>query len=277
MSSAAGSAVMPHEDEDLDLDLADLPFDVLQKLQQKVGLKRFKAYLHGKEGGEAGHRSQRTQGDHDAQGAEHASHSDGDDGESAGGRRDQWRGTHKRSAGNEAQQGKKKKRVKGAPLEVSSRKKAPKVRKVISTTTQPLRDPRFDTLSGVYNEELWSKSYGFIADKQSEEAAEIKKELRKTKDPERRDELTRLLQSLKNRIAHRKTHDLKKKAKSERTRAERELVAKGKKPFYLKSSDAMGLQALEEFESLRKSGAMTKKLVSKRKRDASKARRHLPE
>jgi hypothetical protein len=33
-----------------DPDLSDLPFDVLQTLQQKVGLKKFKEYLRASEG-----------------------------------------------------------------------------------------------------------------------------------------------------------------------------------------------------------------------------------
>lgn len=38
-------------DEVEDPDLEDLPFDVIQKLQQKVGLKKFKEYLKATEQG----------------------------------------------------------------------------------------------------------------------------------------------------------------------------------------------------------------------------------
>jgi hypothetical protein len=113
---------------------------------------------------------------------------------------------------------------------------------VVPEATKPRRDPRFDSLSGSYNPDLWNKSYDFLSAKQEEEASEIRSEVKKTKDPERREELLRVMQSLRGRVDGRKQAEVKQKAKSERTKAERELVAKGKKPFYLKESDAKGAQ-----------------------------------
>jgi hypothetical protein len=40
--------------------------------------------------------------------------------------------------------------------------------------------------------------------------------------------------------------------------------------------DAKGLEALEQFETLRKTGSVTKTLAARRKKDASKIRRHMP-
>jgi len=137
---------------------------------------------------------------------------------------------------------KSKKSKKNAPMEASSKAPNRKPRRVVPEATKPRRDPRFDSLSGSYNPDLWNKSYDFLSTKQEEEASEIRSEVKKTKDPERREELLRVMQSLRGRVDGRKQAEDKQKAKSERTKAERELVAKGKKPFYLKESDAKGAQ-----------------------------------
>jgi len=236
-----------------DLDLADLPFEVLQQIQRKVGVKRFKEYLRAAEGGGA---------------AAAVTTTDADDEPSGGGAS---RGRADRKPKRKAA------RTKGAPVESSSRRPVSKRRKVVPAYSGPQRDPRFDTLSGSYNDELWSKSYGFLDEKRAEECAELKKQIKKAKDPEKKEELQRLLQSVRGRMDERARVEAARKVKSVRSRAERDLVAKGKRPFYLKEADAKGLEKIEQFEEIKKKGgSVSKKLAARRKRDASKLRRHLP-
>lgn len=136
---------------------------------------------------------------------------------------------------------KKKKKSKSAPQETSSRVPVKKARKVVGSAGKARRDPRFDGLSGTFNDGLWKKSYGFLSEKQEAECGEIRKQIKKTKDPEKKEELSRLLQSLRSRLEEQKRAEAKQKVKSERLKAERELVAKGKKPFYLKAVGGQNL------------------------------------
>lgn len=58
---------------------------------------------------------------------------------------------------------------------------------------QLARDPRFDSLSGTFNQELFEKSYSFLDDYRKSEAEAIRAELRKEKDEERKRKLQSLL------------------------------------------------------------------------------------
>ena len=66
------------------------------------------------------------------------------------------------------------------------------------------------------------------------------------------------------------------KIKSERLSKERELVKMGKKPFYLKKGDEKKLELVEKYEELKKSGKLEKVLEKKRKHNASKVHKFLP-
>ena len=61
-------------------------------------------------------------------------------------------------------------------------------------------------------------------------------------------------------------------AKSKRMKIERELVKGGKKPFYLKESDAKTLELVEQFNQAKQDGSLEKKVRTKRKRNESKVR-----
>jgi ribosomal RNA-processing protein 36 len=55
------------------------------------------------------------------------------------------------------------------------------------------RDPRFDSLSGNFNEELFNKSYSFLDDLKQGEMKEMRKELKKTTDPKEKEKLRKAL------------------------------------------------------------------------------------
>lgn len=58
---------------------------------------------------------------------------------------------------------------------------------------QQARDPRFDSLSGNFNQDLFEKSYAFLEDYRKAEVEQLTKELKKTKNEERRRELQAVL------------------------------------------------------------------------------------
>lgn len=92
----------------------------------------------------------------------------------------------------------KPKKKKHRPTEMSSKQRPPRVRDdiakdLVGVRKAKSRDPRFDSLSGRLNQDLFEKSYGFVQDYQQEEKEMLKKKLAKTKNAEEKDHLKRLL------------------------------------------------------------------------------------
>jgi ribosomal RNA-processing protein 36 len=54
---------------------------------------------------------------------------------------------------------------------------------------QRARDPRFDSLSGSFNKDLFEKSYSFLGEYRKAEVEQLHKELKKEKDEDRRREI----------------------------------------------------------------------------------------
>ena len=73
---------------------------------------------------------------------------------------------------------------KHAPAETTSKKPVKRFRQVIETHTRTIRDPRFDKLSGKFNEGLFESSYGFINDYEKKEVELLRKQVVVEKDPE---------------------------------------------------------------------------------------------
>lgn len=152
----------------------------------------------------------------------------------------------------------------------TSKKPVSKFRKVVPGLMAPSRDPRFDDLSGSFNEDSFRKSYSFIDEQRGTELKAALAELKKTKDEDRREQLTKLVQRMREQSNAQKTKDSRRAAKSKRLKAERELVKGGKKPFYLKKSDEKTLELVEQYTKAKQDGSLEKKLRTKRKRTSSK-------
>ncbi|XP_001627681.2 ribosomal RNA processing protein 36 homolog isoform X1 [Nematostella vectensis] len=170
----------------------------------------------------------------------------------------------------------KKKKNKG-PQELSSKQRVPKLRKVVQVKKKMGRDPRFDDLSGKFNEDLFRKSYSFVNDIRVEEKKSVEKELKKTKNAEKRKNLHDLLKVMNQQERSRKSAEAKRESKKKIKETERELVQKGKKPFYLRKSELKKLELAEKYKELKSKGKLQKYLTKRRKKTASKDRRHVPE
>ena len=81
---------------------------------------------------------------------------------------------------------------------MSSKKPVPIFREVISVQKEERQawDPRFDERSGKLNEDLFKKSYGFVDEMKKKEKHLVEKEVRKTRNPERKVQLQRLVQQM---------------------------------------------------------------------------------
>merc|ERR1712156_809907 len=140
----------------------------LQKLRDTVGLKKYNEAVFGK-------RTPLNATDDDKSG----------------------KGT-KRKATTKApeEDGEKKKKMKSEPEEVSSKKHKGKPRNVVENVRRRHRDPRFDNLSGKFNEDLFDKSYSFVEDMKKEELKTVKKQFKRVKNQEKKSSLHKLLQRM---------------------------------------------------------------------------------
>lgn len=73
---------------------------------------------------------------------------------------------------------------------------------------QEARDPRFGGQSGKFHRDMFKKAYAFLEDVKEKEKRIVEREARKTKDPEKKSQLNRLLQ----KMVHTTTHALVKAA-----------------------------------------------------------------
>lgn len=136
------------------------------------------------------------------------------------------------------------------------------------------RDPRFDPLAGDVNERLIRKAYGFINEYRASEIADLKVRVRKAKTEDERDALKRELLVLESK---RKTQERKDHAQDvidEHKRKEKELVAQGKTPFYLKKAALKKKVLVDRFENMSKK-QVDKAIMRKRKKVAGKEKKEL--
>lgn len=162
------------------------------------------------------------------------------------------------------------------PQEISAKKHVPFLRKVVPVKKRISRDPRFDDLSGEYKPEIFNKTYRFINDIREKETKIVRKKLKKAKSDSRKEELKALLKRMENQQRARQRQEQEKEKELQFKRKQRELVGQGHKPFYLKKSDMKKLELAEKYSELKKSGKLENFLSKKRKRNATKDRKKLP-
>jgi ribosomal RNA-processing protein 36 len=98
-------------------------------------------------------------------------------------------------------------------MEASSKRRPPRFidfGTIPRNSQRKFRDPRFDSLSGKFNEDLFHKSYSFVEEYKQEELKEINEQLRKEQDPEEKERLAlgaRILVRPPSPIALRTSHD----------------------------------------------------------------------
>ena len=160
-----------------------------------------------------------------------------------------------------------------APKEQSSKKPVSRFRTVINTQTKKPRDPRFDTLSGHFNQDLFEKSFSFLKDHRQQEITQLRQRIQEEKDIYAKEKLVKLLTSI---LSQQAANNKKKSDQSlvrQRRKLETELVKNGKKPFFLKRSDVKKEQLIHKYKA---SGDVAKALEKRRKHQSAKQRTRLP-
>uniref|UniRef100_H3CGL7 rRNA biogenesis protein RRP36 n=1 Tax=Tetraodon nigroviridis TaxID=99883 RepID=H3CGL7_TETNG len=165
---------------------------------------------------------------------------------------------------------------KNRPAEVSTRRPAPFLRQVVPVRTATFRDPRFDDLSGQYKREIFEKTYKFIEDIKHREKEMVQKQVPgprgRTAQP-----VCVCVCLQENQERAKKSRDQQRERELQFRKQQRERAEQGARPFFLKKSEKKKLQLAEKFQQLKKSGKLENFLSKKRKRNATKDRRKLPE
>ncbi len=165
---------------------------------------------------------------------------------------------------------------KHAPTELSSKKAVSRKRSVVPTKKVDHRDPRFDPLSGVIDEQKLKKNYSFLDTYRDNEMAELKTAIRKTKDSETKEKLKRALLSMESRKKAQAIKDQQQDVLRKHRKEEKGKIEQGKKPFYLKKADQKKIALLERFEGM-KSKQVDKVIERRRKKFAAKERKFMPD
>merc|ERR1711862_270773 len=102
--------------------------------------------------------------------------------------------------------------------------------------------------------------------------------MRKERRVTKKADLKSLRDEMKRDMAQRARAEDRTKLLRELKRGEREKVAQGKKPFYLKSSEKKKIQQIQKFNALKSQGQgqLNSYLEKREKRMASKDRRRIP-
>jgi ribosomal RNA-processing protein 36 len=170
------------------------------------------------------------------------------------------------------------KRKKNHPLELTSKSALAGYIKPPSDIVRKVgRDPRFHDLNSEHNPHIFRKDYAFLDEMKESELNELKAQVKKEKDAEKKiamiGQMNRFKEELKKSKAEEEKYQLAKALRAK----EKALVEQGKKPFYHKKSELKTLGAANQFLSLQASGGLDKFIEKKRKKTASKDVRYMPQ
>lgn len=167
-----------------------------------------------------------------------------------------------------------KRSSKHAPQEMSSKKPVSRRREILVDPRRKARDPRFEALTGTLDEAKVAKNYAFLEDYREREMADLRAQIKKTKDVTAKEDLKRQLLSMESKKKARQKKEDEAKLLQEHRKKEKELVAQGKQPFYLRKSEQKKQLLMNRYADMSK-GQVDKAIERKRKKVASKEKKEL--
>ena len=105
---------------------------------------------------------------------------------------------------------------------------------------------------------------------------ELKSAIRKTKDPEEKEKMKRVLLSMESRKKSEKLKEQEQEILRTHRKEEKVKIEQGKKPFYLKKSDQKKIALVKRFEGM-KGKQVDKVIERRRKKQAAKEKRAMPD
>jgi len=160
------------------------------------------------------------------------------------------------------------------PAEMTAKKPVTRRRTVFNIEKKKIRDPRFDDISGEYHEDNYKINYSFLNQMREDEINDMKMQLKKTKDAERKEKIKKAITIMQQRKISEHQQDEKKKIVREWKKKENERVSKGKNPFYLSKTGIRDLQLKSKFKELQSQGKVDKYIARKRKKVQRKHERN---
>ncbi|KAL9471574.1 hypothetical protein ACSS6W_009515 [Trichoderma asperelloides] len=167
-----------------------------------------------------------------------------------------------------------KRSSKHAPQEMSSKKPVSRRREILTDPRRKARDPRFEALTGRLDEAKVAKNYAFLEEYRESEMADLRAQIKKTKDLTAKEDLKRQLLSMESKKKARQKKEDEAKLLQEHRKKEKELVAQGKQPFYLRKSEQKKQLLMNRYADMNKS-QVDKAIERKRKKVASKEKKEL--
>ncbi|KAH9609504.1 hypothetical protein KSS87_014050 [Heliosperma pusillum] len=173
---------------------------------------------------------------------------------------------------------KNKRANKNRPAEFSSKVRVSSFREVVQVPKRVIRDPRFESLCGNFEEEGFKKRYNFLYEESlPSEKADLQKALRTTKDPKAVQEMSDRISWINKQLT--KSESSKRteaQILSEHKKKEREAAKQGKRPYYLKKSDIQKQRLIDKYNDLKATGKLNSFIQKKRRRNAAKDHRFMP-
>jgi len=173
---------------------------------------------------------------------------------------------------------KKQRSSKHAPTELSSKRAVPRKRPVISVPKSTARDPRFDPLSGPLRHDTIAKKYAFLNEYQKSELAELKSTLKSNKklSDADREALKKKIMSMESQQEAANAKEKEREILREHRKKEKEMVKRGKKPFYLKKSDVKKQALVKKFEGMKRKDR-DKAIERRRRKLTAREKRNMPD
>jgi len=169
-----------------------------------------------------------------------------------------------------------KRENKNRPRETSSKIPVSAVRPIATAKKSVSRDPRFDDLSGTFNEQIFKSAYNFIDDIKVKEKTTLEKQFRKEKDPKMKQKIKSLLQGMDSKEKSDKSKVIDDEREKNWRHQQIDKIKQGQQPYFLKKSDKRKMDLAEKFQSLKKSGKLEQYIAKKRKKNARIDRTKLP-
>lgn len=137
------------------------------------------------------------------------------------------------------------------------------------------RDPRFGELSGQFDQKRFDNAYSFLRDYRKDEMNMLKGQMKTTKDSKEREKMKKALERMESQEISRAKEEHRAEIIRHHAKEEREKVANGKKPYYLKEAEVKRIQLEQQFNSMSKR-KVNKAIEKKRKKIAGKEKKMLP-
>ncbi|KAF9318021.1 rRNA biogenesis protein rrp36 [Podila horticola] len=262
--------------KELQKNLSQIPFDKLAEIQQKLGMKVFHQTIRGTEKKKAATKGlQRKQANSYSDDEESEEEDDSEEEEQKPkGKMDRLREAMNKDKDKKQRKVVERRNDKNKPMEIGSKKPVGRFRQVVEVASTKRRDPRFDSLSGKLDTDLFEKSYGFLKDYQADEMKKLRELIKKERDEDMKDKLQTQLSRMVDRQATEAAQKRRQEIKREHKRKEKDLVSKGKNPFFLKKSDQKKLELIDKFKQLKDSPkALAKAMEKRRKRNSAKEKK----